>query len=445
MSISYAWFGAVLGYVVQTKCLSIIQSKLLVRSLAKMSYQNSKNPPSREETSYILTIYLTFIYCVSFLFVLPLSQFICDRISAIRMESTISSTSSSNDDIETAFGSHSIDDVDRCNDDNNDNNNNNTDSTTTNNNSAMDIEDSAFEMNLLNDASMPPPRNIVIAHNMTRRTDHNTVTYLGKLIVLAFCLIVPIFTYNYALSLSPAFDVSLIQNTAVFEIVSLLLGVCNISRKQSLFKNFLVMMSALIGILIVSYTKATCDLLSGKLSINKHTGEVADPFLFDRLKAGLICGLGSLLLGPFAVLWHRWFGLTNTHSLMGKPCIEKYLFRQSTHVSLIGTICIFMLLPFIPNLANSFQIISYLYMDKFFWVTIMGSILFGTLPNLFSIIILTNEYSPEFITTCNLGAIVFMGLADWITEPGQTTVIQWEVIGYMVLASSCIYLSISLK
>ncbi|SMN20270.1 similar to Saccharomyces cerevisiae YBR036C CSG2 Endoplasmic reticulum membrane protein [Maudiozyma saulgeensis] len=443
MSVRYSWFGAVLGYVVQTKCLSIIQSKLLVRSLAKMGYQNSKNPPSREETSYILTIYLTFIYCVSLLFVLPLSQFICDRISAIRMATDIStSTSNYEIEIETVLDNNV--------NSHNNNSNINCNNRNSNNGISTDIEegreeDSSIEMDLLNDNSVPPPRNVVIAHNMTPRNDHNTVSYLGKLTVLAFCLIVPIFTYNYALSLSPAFDVSLIQNTAVFEIISLLMGVCNISRKKSLFKNFLVMMSALIGILIVSYTKATCDLLSGKLTINKHTGEVADPFLFDRLKAGLICGLGSLLFGPFAVLWHRWFGMSYMHSLTNIPHVEKYLFRQSTHVSLIGTLCIFMLLPFIPNLANSFQIISYLYMDKFFWVTIMGSILFGTLPNLFSIIILTNEYPPEYITTCNLGAIVFMGLADWITESGQTTIIQWEVIGYMILASSCIYLSISLK
>lgn len=414
MATTYAWFGAVLGYVIQTKCLSIIQSKLLVRNLAKLHYKTSNNPPSKEETSYILSIYLTFIYCVSLLFVLPLSQFLCERLSVIRLDSSLNTSTESSESSD-------------------------------NEQIALDIEETPIEMDLLDSENVPPPTNIVIANTVTQRTDHNNVVYLGKLVALTICLIIPIFTYNYALSLSPAFDVSLIQNTSVFEIITLLMGVCNISKKKNLFKNFIVMMMALIGILIVSYTKATCDLLSGKLTINKHTGEVADPFLFDRLKAGLICGLGSLTIGPFSVLWHHWFGSQNSNSSMERPRLEKYLLCQSTHVSLIGTLCIFMLLPFIPNLANSFQIISYLYMDKFFWVTIMSSILFGTLPNIFSIIILTNESAPEYITTCNLGAIVFMGLADWITEPGQTTIVQWEVIGYMMLASSCIFLSASLK
>lgn len=420
----YTWFGTVLGYVSQTKCLSIIQSQLLTRNLAKGN-NTLKNPLSKEETSYILTIYLTFIYCVSLLFMLPISQFISEKLSNaqnINLNEDPESIQTDPPFIEMELLDAHSEEHDF---------NDGTDISTGTNNLIHSSSDSNTNLNS-------------IALSTSSSSNDNTIAYLGKLIVLSIFLIIPLFTYIYALSLSPAFDVSLIQNTAVFEITTLLLGVFNISKKKNLFRNFFIMMMALIGILIISYTKATCDLLSGKLSINQHTGEVVDPFLFDRLKAGLVCGLGSLAIGPFVVLWHHWFIKgKNVHSENTAPSTRDFLVKQSTHISLIGTLCLFMLLPFIPNISNSFQIISLLYMDKFFWVTIMGSIIFGTVPHILSIIGLTNEKSPEYLTTCNLGAIIFMGLAEWISEPSQTTIVRWEVIGYIMLASSCIFLSIS--
>ena len=484
----YSWFGTVLGYVVQTKCLSIIHSKIMMRSLAKGERDALKGPATGDDPAYILTIYLTFIYCVSLLFMLPVAQFACERIAGMRWhqqqaarESASSNAVSANNDTSTttlssssavpsagagtALTEESL-------------------STTDNSDSSATIEMDLLnaveaqvpmcttrqqerirqeQLRILEDmqeeqaahvtgiatesGSLPISSSRSDSHGV-RTTDgpDSPVAYLSKLAALAVCLVVPLFTYVYALSLSPAFDVSLIQNTSVFEITTLLFGVCGISRKRNLFRNFLVMMTALVGILIVSYTKATCDLLSGKLTINKHTGEVADPFLFDRLKGGLVCGLGSLMLGPFAVLWHHWFGsdVQRGRSTAVVP-VEKFVVKHSMHVSLVGTVCLFLLLPFIPKLTRSFDLISSLYMDKFFWVTIMCSILFGTLPNLFAVMAMLHDRTPEFLTTCNLGAIIFMGLTDWILEPGQTTIVQWEVIGYMMLASSCIFLTVTLR
>lgn len=447
----YTWFGTVLGYVVQTKCLSIIHSKIMIRSLAKGERDALKGPATGDDPAYILTIYLTFIYCVSLLFMLPVAQFVCERIACMRCcqqaerVGAVASTTGEQNDPSSMSGSRAIEmelldaveaQVPLC---------------TTRQQEHVrqeqlrileDMqEDQAAHVTGIASGSVSPAEPGTILRS-TSDTPDSPVAYICKLAALAVCLVVPLFAYVYALSLSPAFDVSLIQNTAVFEITTLLFGVCGIARKNNLFRNFVVMMTALIGILIVSYTKATCDLLSGKLTVNKHTGEVADPFLFDRLKGGLVCGLGSLMLGPFAVLWHHWFGNQRSN---GTEPIEKFVVKHSTHISLVGTVCLFLLLPFIPKLTRSFDLISSLYMDKFFWVTIMCSILFGMLPNLFAVMALLHDCTPEFLTTTNLGAIIFMGLTDWILEPGQTTIVQWEVIGYMMLASSCIYLAVTLR
>lgn len=141
-------------------------------------------------------------------------------------------------------------------------------------------------------------------------------------------------------------------------------------------------------------------------------------------------------MGPFAVLWNRWF--------TAKGAMRTTLAQQSQHLGLIGCISMLMLLPFLPALSTSNDYISLLYTDKSFWLTIMGSIIFGILPNLLSLIQLNRTAPPEYITTCFLGIIIFMGLADWVTEPTQTMIVRWEVIGYLMLAISCVTLSYTL-
>lgn len=403
MSTTALWFAVVLSYVIQTRGFSHIQSRTFLSNLkapAKATADAAAQAAQAAQESYgtkTLTVYLTFIYFASWLLVLPLSRLWKDDAKPLLpLENSIASNSSlsldhdEDDEIDNVIDTVTVDNL-------------------------LENEGKQEEFSLLSVA---------------------TAKYVAKLSILAVLAVVNIFTYNMALSLSPAFDVALIENTSIFEIVTLLYGVCNISRKNYVFRNFFVMMVALIGILIVSYTKATCDLLAGKLSINQDTGEVNDPFLFDRLKGGLICGLGALTMGPFAVLWNRWF--------TAKGAMRTTLAQQSQHLGLIGCISMLMLLPFLPALSTSNDYISLLYTDKSFWLTIMGSIIFGILPNLLSLIQLNRTAPPEYITTCFLGIIIFMGLADWVTEPTQTMIVRWEVIGYLMLAISCVTLSYTL-
>ncbi|CAI4058506.1 hypothetical protein N7582_001124 [Saccharomyces uvarum] len=403
MSTTLLWFSSVIGYVIQTKCLSNLQSRKEIpagaNSTAATPETNGDNGSSGS-----LTFYLTFMYFASWLLLVPASRlwknmrpmFISDSESNRTLEFNSTNTESVADDDVDTF-SHVLDD--------------------------------------------PQPR-IATQQQKQKIISVASMKYLAKLTVLASIMIVANLTYNLALSLSPAFDVALIQNTAIFEIVTLLYGVCGISRKNYVFRNFLIMMNAVIGILIISYTKATCDMLAGKLSVNPNTGELTDPFLFDRLKGALICGLGALVMGPFAVLWNRWF----CSNISKNDNSAVVLVKQSTHLALIGIIGMIMLLPFIPKFPSrgSLESISLLYNDKNFWFSLLGAIFFGTLPNLISILELNRKAPAEYLTTCNLGAIIFMGLAEWICEPTQTTIVRWEVIGYIMLTVSLLVLSVTL-
>ncbi|CCF57081.1 hypothetical protein KAFR_0C00860 [Kazachstania africana CBS 2517] len=260
--------------------------------------------------------------------------------------------------------------------------------------------------------------------------------HIIKLTILSVCIVISILTYAMGLSLTPSFDVCLIQNTAMFEIITLLYGVCNITKKQnSLFRNFIVMMIALISILIISYTKATCDLLAGKLYINKTTGELNDPYLFDRLQAALICGLGSLAIGPFAVLANKWLFQNGDNS--------SKLVNSKRDLSIISGTSFIMLAMLLPTNEPDFSFFNHL-TEKKLWTSLLVAIFCGILPNIISIIKLNNKAPPEFITTCNLGSIFFMGIVDWICEPEQTMIVRWEVIGYIMLTLSSLILFISL-
>lgn len=252
----------------------------------------------------------------------------------------------------------------------------------------------------------------------------------SKIFILSLLLSVTVLSYTLALSMTPAFDVTLIQNTSIFEIITLLYGVCGIAQRQNVFCNFIIMMVALIGILIVSYTNATCDLLAGKLSINKETGEVNDPFLFDRLKAALLCGLCSLTMGPFAVLSHKW--LTN----------EK-LVTNKKNICAIAITCILLLVPFIPKQSSFWRDINS--NNRYGWLFLILAIVGGVLPNIISVILLTKNSPPEFITTANLSVIVLMGLVQGLSESDQTYVVRWEVIGYLMLTVSSIILFFNLR
>lgn len=255
----------------------------------------------------------------------------------------------------------------------------------------------------------------------------SNIIYLLKILTLSVCIAIPVLSYVVALSITPAFDVALIQNLASFEIVTLLYGVCNIAKKQNVFRNFVVMMIAVISVLIVSYTNATGDLLAGKLTINPETGEVNDPFLFDRLKASLLCGLGSLLIGPFAVLLNNWFGpLSNTPSNA-----KKNLFA-------IAFCSIILLLPLTANDANFWNLVvkNENNMVFYFLLAFIG----GTVPNLVCTIKLNSTTPPEFLTTLNLSAIVAMGIIQWVCESGKTIVVRWEVISYTLLSLCAVFL-----
>ncbi|CCK72523.1 mannosylinositol phosphorylceramide synthase regulatory subunit KNAG_0K01620 [Huiozyma naganishii CBS 8797] len=402
-----AWFTAVIGYVIQTKGFSIIQSKKFMDVDPAKESSAKLNGFSNEEMKRCMTIYLAFIYFVSLLLLLPITSFFTDKIGS--MGSGYSRVPDGTDERENMVSNSSEEEYELQN--------------------IVSPRPSALSLDLTLQLDTSA------AHSQdTAISTKSTVQYIGKLLFLTIFTMIPVFTYMLALSLSPAFDVALIQNTAVFEIVTLLYGVCGIARKNHVFRNFLVMMAALASIQVISYTKATCDMLAGKLSINPSTGEVTDLFLFDRLKASLICGLGSLSVGVFAVMWHRWFG---------KPSAS--LIQQSSHLSLIGIMSIILLLPFVPDLKLSYQVISFYYADKTFWLTLMGSLFFGTVPCLFSLLHLNKKNPPEFVTTVNLGSIIFMGLAEWLTEPIQTTIVRWEVIGYIVLVLSCIFLSMTLR
>lgn len=371
------WFTAVAGYIIQTKCFSYLQTR------------DRHDSASDDSIHQGLMVVLAFMYFASWLLLSPVARYFektkeTKRRSTLTLPLTLSSSSS---DLELQ---------------------------------TLDEEE--------DESAAPVP---VAQNGKVEDTRKISFKYSAQLLTLAVLVLIPVLSYVMALSMSPGFDVALIQNTSVFEITSLLYGVCGLTKRKKVVSKFMIMMIALFGILIVSYTKATCDLLAGKLSINESTGELNDPFLFDRLKSSLLCGLGALTFGPFAVLWNRWFN----NSSQGATLSE-----QTSHITFIGMINMIMLLPFLPSTMG---IISTIYNDQQFWLYSLAGVFLGTWIHVVSLLQVTRRTSPEYSTTINLGTIIFMGISDWICEPGQTTIVRWEVIGYIMLSVCCIVLSIS--
>lgn len=261
------------------------------------------------------------------------------------------------------------------------------------------------------------------------------IRYFLKILAMSFFFAIVVVTFTLGLHLSPEFDITLIQNCAFFEITTLLYGVCNVSKNKNVFRNFLIMMLAVLSILVVSYTNATCMLLSGNLSVNKETKEVNDPWLFDRLKAGLITGLGSLAIGPFAVWCNQWF--EPRHRIEKIAANKKNLFW-------IPTVSIMLLLPFLNTAQFGAVWVEY-YSSGKFWLHFLTALVFGTLPNIVAIVKLNALYPNEFITTTNLGVIIITGLFEWICQSGETVIVRWEVISYLFLTLCTIVLYFSLR
>lgn len=316
------WFVAVFSYIIQTKCLSLLQS----------SARDSERPGIDHQG---VAIFLLFMYFVPWLLLVPSA-----RLVSIASSMTVSRPGTP--ELRARGERNGIMDGE---------NNNNS-----NNGRSYDSYDNGVKNN-----------DII-----------GKVSYVVKLVILSLLLLVPVLTYMNALSLTPAFDVGLIQNTSIFEITSLLYGVCGLSRRKNVFRNFIVMMIALMGIVLVSYTKATCDLLAGKFSINQKTGELEDPFLFDRLKSCLLCGLGALTLGPFTVLWNRWFNFSDRITLS----------HQCQHLTYIASICMAVLLPFLPRALSTLAKVP---TNKVFWLEALAAFLFGTLPHVFSLSLIQRQ------------------------------------------------------
>ncbi|CCE61493.1 hypothetical protein TPHA_0A04180 [Tetrapisispora phaffii CBS 4417] len=481
MNVNIYWISAVIGYVVETKCLSSIHN-----------FNNDQNLANNTNNS--ITVYLTFLYFATWLLVFPLSKLLPDysirkHILPITNDEPIDIDGSNSHDVER----------NNNNNDNNDNNNNNNDNEMNIQQHSTDIQENRISNSFASTSSLSTPTpqkeqqdqqkspsksdlngenqqmfsNEINENNVQQFTDSTEglgigqedielnaipshpqerlrrnprqrrrlsisrraqgwrkTRYFFKLLLLSILILIPVFAFLSSLSIAPAFDISLIQSTSIFEITILLYGICGLSRRKSVFRNYIIMMIALSGVLVVSYTKATCDLLAGKLSINKETGELNDPFLFDRLKGTLICGLGSLPVGPFAVLYNRWFNKN-----------KSTLVKQGNHLAWIGLINMCILLPFFPKLSS--ETASLLYSGKSFWLPIFASIVFGAVPHLLSLLFLNRNTIPEYAPTTALGAIIVMGLAEWICEPNQTYIVRWEVIGYLALAICCIILSVS--
>ncbi|SCU94094.1 LAME_0F06084g1_1 [Lachancea meyersii CBS 8951] len=257
---------------------------------------------------------------------------------------------------------------------------------------------------------------------------------LLQVVVLASLLIVAGYTFLVALRLSPALDVAMMHNTSMFEIVSLLLVVAGVAPRKHLVRNFALMVVILAGIFIVSYTKATSDLLSGKLSVNESTGELDDPFLFDRLKGALTCGLGALTIGPFFVLWSKWSATAQTGPV---DSIRPYLtHRERTRISnfeisQLGVMNLLILGPllFFSGTNNLWAQCTW---SKSAWILV--SVFAGHLPMIWALVNLSDRVSPQYASTCFVGAIVFMAAADCISETTQIIVTRWEVIGYLMIS-----------
>ncbi|SCU81397.1 LAMI_0B06062g1_1 [Lachancea mirantina] len=349
----FLWSVAVLGYVVQTKCIS------------HMVFTSQQN---------VSPFYLTFVHLSSWLLVLPLTQlFFRVKYGLVHGRSMWSIPQLSSE--ETEFDTEA------------------------------------------QEEQQPEKRFSIWVHAI-------------KIAGLAILLSLGYYTYFTSIKLSPALDIAIIHNISKFEICSLLLGVCGISSRRHLFKNYVLLVTILVGVLIVSYTKATCDFLAGKLSVNAETGELTDPFLFDRLKGALICGLGALVNGPATVLWNKWI-VSSFFSDKRQKSRLYHSFMLNYQVSLVGVACLVLLGPILIIYCRDESLLGGFAQNS---GLLLASIFLGNIPMILAFVHLSEKSCPEFATTCYMGSIIATAISDWLAESGGSIITRWEVIGYFLIS-----------
>ncbi|CEP61252.1 mannosylinositol phosphorylceramide synthase regulatory subunit LALA0_S02e10154g [Lachancea lanzarotensis] len=258
---------------------------------------------------------------------------------------------------------------------------------------------------------------------------------LVQITTLSLLLVIAGYTFFVALGLSPAVDVAIMHGTSMFEIVSLLLVVMGLAPGKKLGRSFAFMLIVLTGIFIVSYTKGTCDLLAGKLSVNEATGELDDPFLFDRLKGALTCGLGALTIGPFFVLWNKWSAASPNESTTSIRPFLTHAERScisNIEISQLGIANLLIVGPmlFLASAGRPFAQNSTLSSSAFMLLSVFA----GHLPMIWAMVHLSDRVSLQFTSTCFVGFIVFTALADCIFDSAHVVVTRWEVIGYLLIS-----------
>ncbi|SCU91454.1 LAFA_0F03840g1_1 [Lachancea sp. 'fantastica'] len=279
----------------------------------------------------------------------------------------------------------------------------------------------------------------ISGYNNGRSTPNHTLAsrfkHLVQIATLALLIVVAGYTFFVALGLSPAVDVAIMHGTSMFEIVSLLLVVMGLVPGKKLGRSFALTVVILIGIFIVSYTKGTCDLLSGKLSMNESTGELDDPFLFDRLKGALTCGLGALTIGPFFVLWSKWSAASSNESTTSiRPFLThtERSYISNLEISHLGVANLLIVGPmlFLRSAGGPFHQNNTL--SNSAWILL--SVFAGHLPMIWALVHLSDRVSLAFSSTCFVGFIVFTALADCIFDSAQVVVTRWEVVGYLMIS-----------
>lgn len=413
----FAFIGAIVTYVIQTNLLAKIQSKQFALHAAAVTSDIDGNlSSSDDDAAASLTVYLAFAYFAGWMLLFPLSNLIKDDNNITLRDSNSFPLSRLNS--ENGMNSERID-------------------TSTNVPSILITSAPSRDPNNSIDSLHPLPLP-ALTHSSTEdsyssMTNHDVLVYVFKLFVLSICCIIPITAYIYSLSLCPVFDVVLMQRVSIFEISMLLFGIIEVQKhswahSRKIFQSYILMLISLFGTLLISYSRASSDLASGKIKINSETGELADPFLFDRLKGYLIVGLCSLPIGLFNILWHHWFQIPSSS-----------IRRQAHHLSCIGLISIICLLPFFPHIPFwGSPISSLLYSVKGFWIPLILAIGLGTLPHSLFLLYLHQYNKPQYVLTTSLFYIVTMSILEWLngraTDLGEFSGLLMVIFGGLVLA-----------
>ncbi|AMD22116.1 HGL224Wp [Eremothecium sinecaudum] len=260
-----------------------------------------------------------------------------------------------------------------------------------------------------------------------------------KLVTLSTLLIISMYSFMTALSIAPVFDVAIIHNTSMLEIIVLFATVAGVATNnmRSLAKRFISIFNALIGIVLVAYFNASSDLLSGKFSINPSTGESSDPFLFDRLKASLICGLGSLFIGPYVFLLERWCINTSRQITGSGRWLKMYAW-----FSAIGLTSILML-SVVSLYSGGFKYMFHMCgsITRSPWFLL--SMICGKLPTVMGSAHLIMSDSIESLTLLPILRIIVVWLGQWCIEAENRILTLGEVVGFLMLVISFVIMFIS--